>query len=226
MRIDIISPFPEIAIDSLKHSIIGRAQSKKLVQITGYNLRDWGMGKHQIIDDTPYGGGCGMVLKIEPIFNVVESIKTQESKIIVMSAQGKPFKQLHSKQLSGESHLIFICGHYEGIDHRVIEYLADEEFCIGDYILTNGALSASVIIDSIIRLIPGVLGDENSNIEESFSNPNLIEHPSYTRPQHFKGMEVPEVLSNGNHEEIKKWKSKQARLRQQQLRPDLSSEDT
>lgn len=221
MRIDIITLFPEIALAPLSESIIKRAQQSKIVEIYAHNLRDWTTDKHRKTDDYLCGGGQGMLLKPEPLFAAIEELKSKNARVLLMTPQGKPFIQSKAQELSKHQHLIIICGHYEGVDHRVIETLVDEEISIGDYVLTNGAIAAAVITDAIVRLLPGALGDERSHQEESFSNPNLLEAPAYTKPNDFRGMKVPEVLLSGNHAKIEKWKTEQAKQRTLANRPDL-----
>jgi len=211
MRIDIITLFPEIALAPLSESIIKRAQQANIVEIHAHNLRDWATDKHRKTDDYLCGGGQGMLLKPEPIFAAIEELSTPDSRVILMTPQGKPLAQKKSKQLSESKHLIILCGHYEGVDHRVIETLVDEEISIGDYVLTNGAIAAAVLTDSIVRLLPGALGDERSHQDESFSDPNLLEAPAYTKPNNFRDMKVPDILlSNGNKSKHTKEHSKTA----------------
>ncbi|GAA5495535.1 tRNA (guanine-N(1)-)-methyltransferase [Rubritalea halochordaticola] len=221
MRIDILTLFPEIALAPLSESIIKRAREKDIVSIEAHNIRDWATGRHKKTDDYLCGGGQGMLLKPEPIFAAIEQLRTPDSKVILMTPQGKPFKQAIARELSEEKHLIILCGHYEGVDHRVIEQLVDEEISIGDYVLTNGAIAAAVVTDAIVRLLPGALGDERSHQDESFSDPNMLEAPAYTKPNTFRDMEVPAVLLSGNHKKIAEWKQEQALLRTLQNRPDL-----
>ncbi len=221
MRIDIISLFPEIAEAALCESIIGRAQESNRVQIHRHQLRDWAEGKHQRVDDYLCGGGQGMLLKPEPLFAAVEELKGEKTRVILMTPQGAPFRQRTAQELSEEDHLIILCGHYEGIDHRVIECLVDDEISIGDYILTNGVIAAAVITDAIVRLLPGVLGDERSSQEESFADPNRLEAPAYTKPIEFRGMRVPDVLLSGHHAKIAEWKQQQSEARTRVNRPDL-----
>ena len=201
-----------------------RAQEKVLVELHIHNLRDWTTDKHHVVDDAPFGGGQGMVMKPEPIFAAVEDlkskIKNQKSKIVLMSPAGRRFDQQTARELSQESHLIIISGHYEGVDHRVIEHLIDLEISIGDYVLTNGAIAAVVLIDAIVRLLPRALGHEQSAADDSFSN-GLLETPQYTRPAEFRGWKIPEVLLSGNHAEIAKWRKEQALKRTRENRPDL-----
>jgi len=222
MKIDIITIFPEIALAPLRESIMGRAQSDGAVEIAAHDLRDWTHDRYKKVDDEPYGGGPGMVMKPEPFFEAVESLRTEHSRVLLMTPQGKPFRQADAQRLATEQeHIIILCGHYEGVDFRVVEGLVDEEISIGDYVLTNGSIAAAVVTDAIVRLIPGVLGDDDSPLEESFSDPNLIEAPHYTRPQDFRGMKVPEVLMSGHHAKIEAWRAERARERTVENRPDL-----
>ena len=233
MRIDIVTLFPEICRAPLAESIMKRAQEKGIVDLRIHNLRDWTTDKHHIVDDAPFGGGQGMVMKPEPIFAAVEDLRGQireeskienrKSKIILMSPAGRRFDQQMAAQLSGESHLIIVCGHYEGVDHRVIEHLVDLEISIGDYVLTNGAIAAVVLVDAVVRLMPGALGHEQSAVDDSFSR-GLLEAPQYTRPAEFRGWKVPGVLLSGNHAEIEKWRREQAIKRTRENRPDLLRE--
>jgi tRNA (guanine37-N1)-methyltransferase len=224
MRIDIVTLFPEIALAPLGESIIKRARDAGIVEIRAHNLRDWATDKHRKTDDYLCGGGQGMLLKPEPIFAAVEELREEDTKVILTTPQGKPFVQADARRLSSHGHLLFLCGHYEGVDHRVIEELVDEEISIGDYVLTNGALASAVICDAIIRLLPGALGDERSPQEESFSDPNLLEAPAYTKPAEFRGLRVPDVLLSGHHAEIENWKREQALERTRKNRPDLIEE--
>jgi len=234
MRIDIVTLFPEICRAPLNESMMKRAQEKDAVDIHIHNLRDWTTDKHHIVDDAPFGGGQGMVMKPEPIFAAVEELRQRTSnaqrptsnvqlktpKVILMSPTGRRFDQQMAAQLSQESHLIIVCGHYEGVDHRVIEHLMDLEVSIGDYVLTNGAIAAVVVVDTIVRLFPGTLGHKQSAADDSFSG-GLLEAPHYTRPAEFRGWKVPEVLLSGNHAEITKWRKEQAMKRTRENRPDL-----
>jgi tRNA (guanine37-N1)-methyltransferase len=220
MRIDIVTLFPEICHAPLSESMMKRAQEKRVVELHIHNLRNWTTDKHHVVDDAPFGGGQGMVMKSEPIFAAVEELRNQTSKVVLMSPAGRRFDQEMAVQLSGESHLIIICGHYEGVDHRVIENLVDLEISIGDYVLTNGALAAAVLVDAIVRLMPGVLGHEQSAADDSFSR-GLLEAPQYTRPAEFRSWKVPDVLLSGNHAQIAKWRKQQALKRTKQNRPDL-----
>jgi len=221
MQIDILTLFPDIALGPLNESMMKRAQEGGIVQIFGHDLRDWTTDKHRKTDDYLCGGGQGMLLKPEPIFAAVEELRREDSFVVLLTPQGKLFKQATALELSSQNHLIFICGHYEGVDHRVVEELVDLELSLGDYVLTNGALPAAVVTDAIVRLLPGALGDSRSSEDESFSDPNLLEAPSYTKPIDFRGLKVPEVLLSGHHSKISEWKREQARLRTQVNRPDL-----
>lgn len=221
MRVDILTLFPEISLAPLGESIIKRAQESRIVEIHAHNLRDWTTDKYRRTDDYLCGGGQGMLLKPEPLFAAIEELKTESAKVILMTPQGKVFKQAIARELSAETHLIFICGHYEGVDHRVIEELVDLELSIGDYVLTNGAIAAAVVTDAIVRLLPGSLGDERSAEEESFSDPNLLEAPAYTKPAEFRGLKVPDILYSGHHAKIAEWKKEMALKRTQENRPDL-----
>jgi len=207
-----------------------RAQETGIVELHIHNLRDWTTDKHHVVDDAPFGGGQGMVMKPEPIFAAVEdlrnqtpNIKHQTSKVILMSPTGRRFDQRMAEQLSHESNLIVVCGHYEGVDHRVVDHLIDEEISIGDYVLTNGGIAAVILVDAVVRLVPGVLGDEQSAHDDSFRE-GLLEAPQYTRPAEFRGWKVPEILLSGNHGEIAKWREEQARKRTRENRPDLLRE--
>jgi tRNA (guanine37-N1)-methyltransferase len=225
MRIDIVTLFPEICRAPLSESMMKRAQENRIVELHIHNLRDWTTDKHHVVDDAPFGGGQGMVMKPEPIFAAVEDLKSQianrKSQILLMSPAGRRLDQQMAQQLSQESHLIIISGHYEGVDHRVIEHLVDLEISIGDYVLTNGAIAAAVLVDSIVRLLPGTLGHEQSAADDSFSD-GLLEAPQYTRPADFRGWKIPDVLLSGNHAEIAKWRKEQAIKRTRENRPDLS----
>ena len=223
MRIDIVTLFPEICRAPLSESIMKRAQENRIVDLHIHNLRDWTTDKHHVVDDAPFGGGQGMVMKPEPIFAAVEDltqIENSKSKIVLLSPAGRRFNQQMARQLSQEPHLIIVSGHYEGVDYRVIEHLIDLEISIGDYVLTNGGIAAVVLVDSIVRLLPGALGHEQSADDDSFSE-TLLEAPQYTRPADFRGWRVPEVLLSGNHAEIAKWRNEQAIKRTRENRPDL-----
>jgi len=226
MRIDIISIFPKMFEPVLNESIIKRAQSKGQVRIYVHDLRDYTLDKHRKVDDRPFGGGSGMVMTPEPMFRAVEALtkkaklKTKDKRIILLSPQGKTFSHPIAKKLAKYKHLVFICGHYEGVDERVRQELVDEEISIGDYVLTGGELPAMVIVDAVIRLIPGVLGDKNSLNFESFEG-NLLEYPQYTRPAFFRGLKVPAILLSGDHKKIESWRNKESIKRTLAKRPDL-----
>jgi tRNA (guanine37-N1)-methyltransferase len=204
----------------LDESIVKRAREAKLLDLKIHNLRDWTHDRHKTVDDKPFGGGPGMLLKVEPLFEAIESLQREKTKVILLSPSGRKFTQGIARELSQEKDLLLVCGSYEGFDERVREALADDELSIGDYVLTNGALPAMVLIDAVARLLPGVLGDDESSQDESFSA-RLLEYPQYTRPAEFRGMKVPEVLLSGNHAEIEKWRREQAKLRTEKQRPDL-----
>ena len=231
MRIDILTLFPEICRAPLNASMMKRAQESGALELHIHNLRDWTTDKHHVVDDAPFGGGQGMVMKPEPIFAAVEDLKSKfgpsrtgnrKSKIVLMSPAGRKFDQPMATEFSSESHLIIICGHYEGVDHRVIEHLVDAEISVGDYVLTNGAIAAVVFVDAVVRLLPGVLGDEQSAADDSFSPAAAgLEGPQYTRPSEFRGWKVPDVLLSGNHGEIAKWRKEQGEQRTRENRPDL-----
>ena len=221
MRIDIVTLFPEIALAPLNESIIRRAQEAGIVEIHAHDLRSWAEDKHRKTDDYLCGGGQGMLLKPEPLFAAVEALRRKSTVVILATPQGRSFMQNDAHRLAACDHLLFLCGHYEGVDHRVIEELVDEEISIGDYVLTNGALASAVICDAVVRLLPGALGDERSSEEESFSDPNLLEAPAYTKPVDFRGFKVPEILLSGHHGEIERWKRQRALERTRRNRPDL-----
>ena len=220
MRIDILTLFPEICRSPLGESMMKRAQASGALDLHIHNLREWAIDKHRVTDDAPFGGGQGMVMKPEPIFAAVESLRGSDSTVILLTPQGRRFSQGIAIELSTRAHLIFICGHYEGVDHRVAEHLVDMELSIGDYVLTNGAIAAVVVTDAVVRLIPGVLGDEQSAADDSFSA-GLLEGPQYTRPAEFRSWKIPDVLLSGNHAQIAEWRRQQARLRTEQNRPDM-----
>ena len=218
MQFDILTLFPSM-FDILNESILGRAQEKNLIDINVVNIRDFSKDKHNKVDDTPYGGGAGMVMRADVVYDCYNSVKTDDSKVIYLSPQGKTLNQDKVKELSKEKHLILLCGHYEGIDQRVIEKIVDEEISIGDYVLTGGELPAMVLVDSVSRHVEGVLNKESIQ-EESFTN-DLLEYPQYTRPEVFLGEKVPEVLLTGHHQNIEKWRKEQAIKITLRKRPDL-----
>ena len=218
MKIDILTLFPEM-FDVLKQSIIGRAVENKNLQINVINIRDFSKNKHKKCDDTPFGGGAGMVMTPQPLYDAITSVKTRQSLTILMSPRGKTLNQSLVKELSGESHLILVCGHYEGIDERVSQLCVDKEISLGDFVLTGGEIPAMAVVDAVARYIPNVITSESLK-EESFSN-FLLEYPQYTRPQEFKGIKVPEVLVSGNHKNINEWRLKKSLELTKKLRPDL-----
>ncbi len=220
MQIDIITLFPDIFFGPLAESIIGRAVKSGLVKINTVNLRDYAHDERGTVDDKPYGGGPGMLMKAEPLFEAIEDIKTEKSLVILTSPQGQSFNQQTAGELKDYEHLIFVCGHYEGVDERVRTTLIDKEISIGDYILTSGNLAAMVMTDAIVRLLPGVLGCDASSEDESFSQ-GLLEYPQYTRPPEFRGMKVPDILLSGDHGKIAEWRKKQSEERTRSRRPDL-----
>ena len=221
MQFDILSLFPGIATAALGESIMKRAQEKGLASFRSLDLRDWAHDRHKTTDDTPYGGGAGMVMKCEPIFEAMESIKTPETRVVYMSPCGRRFNQGVAKEYAAKGgHLILLSGHYEGVDQRVLDHLVDDELSIGDYVLTNGVIAAVVVVDAIVRLLPGVLGDEASATDDSFST-GLLEYPHYTRPVEYRGWKVPDILLSGHHAKIEKWRRTQAIERTQERRPDL-----
>ncbi len=218
MKFDVLTLFPEM-FEILNQSIIGKAIEKELININLINIRDFSKDKHKKVDDTPYGGGAGMVMKPDVVYDAYQSIKDKNAKVIYMSPQGKPLNQKKVEELSKENHLIILCGHYEGIDQRVLDKIVDEEISIGDYVLTGGEIPAIVLIDSVSRYVEGVLKEESIK-EESFSN-GLLEYPQYTRPETFKGMKVPEVLLSGHHENIEKWRKEKSLEMTKKKRPDI-----
>lgn len=236
MKFDIITIFPKIFDSYFSESIIGRAQKKKIIEIKTHNLRDYAEDKHQKVDDTPYGGGAGMVLKIEPIWRCVQSIKSQipnpksqtnpkfktqntKKRVILFSAKGKKYTQADARRLVKYDNLILICGRYEGVDERVAKYLADEEISIGDFVLTGGEIPAMILVDSVARLLPGVLGNAESARGESHSKAGYLEYPQYTKPEDFQGWKIPKILLSGHHKEIEKWREKQSKTRKQKIKP-------
>ncbi|MFD1705860.1 tRNA (guanosine(37)-N1)-methyltransferase TrmD [Siminovitchia sediminis] len=222
MKIDILTLFPEMFAGVLGSSILNKAAEKKAVSYQITNFRDFSTDKHKTVDDYPYGGGAGMVLKPQPIFDAVTHVQKgyDRSRVILMCPQGTRFDQGKAEELAKEDHLVFICGHYEGYDERIREHVVTDEISIGDFILTGGELAAMVVIDAVVRLLPGVLGNVQSAIEESFTT-GLLEHPHYTRPADFRGMKVPEVLLSGNHNKIEEWRLRESLKRTKNRRPDL-----
>jgi len=222
-QFDLITIFPESLKAYIDTSILKRAQEKKLVEINIHNLRDWSRNKHKTVDDTPYGGGPGMLFMIEPIFNALKELKKENTKVFLTSPKGKKLKQSALDEFSKDTnaHYIVLCGHYEGFDQRIHDYLVDYEISIGDYVLSGGELPALVLVDGITRLIPGVLGNEDSLENESFTN-DVLDFPQYTKPSEFNNWKVPEILLSGNHKQIQKWREENALIETENKRPDLS----
>ena len=220
MKIDVLTLFPGMFAGPLDESIIMRARKNGLLELAIHHLRDWTHDRHRTVDDRPFGGGPGMLLKPEPVFEAVEQLKGPDTKVILLAPSGRRFDQAAARALAMEKHLVLVTGHYEGFDERIRENLADDEISIGDYVLTNGALPAMVLIDTVTRLLPGVLGDDESSADESFSR-GLLEYPQYTRPAEFRGLRVPEVLVSGNHAEIARWRQDRSKARTEATRPDL-----
>lgn len=220
LKLDVVTLFPGMLHGILGESILKRAVDGGFISVRMINPRDFTADVHRTTDDRPYGGGPGMVMKPDPIFQAVESVRTEPARVCLMTPQGRRFDQAYAAELATETHLIFICGHYEGVDERVREALVTDEISIGDYVLTNGALAAGVVIDAVTRLIPGVLGHEASAAEESFSG-GLLEYPQYTRPLEYRGMRVPEILRSGDHAAVRAWRLQQALERTRRQRPDL-----
>lgn len=223
MRIDILTLFPNMFHGVLNESMLKRAQEKSLVKFNIIDFREFSTDKHKKVDDYPYGGGAGMVLSPQPIFDAVESIKKESDsslRVLLMTPQGERFTQKKAMELAKENHLVFICGHYEGFDERIREHLVTDELSIGDYVLTGGELASMVIIDSVVRLIPGILGNQESYQYDSFSD-GLLEYPQYTRPANFRGFKVPDVLLSGDHQKIERWRRQESLRRTLKRRPDL-----
>ncbi|SDU20873.1 tRNA (Guanine37-N(1)-) methyltransferase [Verrucomicrobium sp. GAS474] len=228
MRIDVITLFPGMLEGALQETILGRAQQAGLVEVHLHQLRDYATDKHRIVDDRPYGGGPGMVLKCEPLFAAVEDVRSKDprpGKVVLMSPGGKVFRQAVAQEWSNQERLILISGHYEGLDERIIEHLVDEEVSIGDYVLTNGTVAAMVVIDAVVRLLPGVLGNGESAGSDSFSD-GFLEGPQYTRPPEFRGWKVPEILLSGDHAKIAAWRQDCAVRKTARVRPDLKQAKT
>ena len=228
LQIDVLTLFPEIISGPLSQSIMGRAAEAGIIEVRAHQLRDWTHDKHRRTDDYLCGGGQGMLMKCEPLFEAIEELRRENTRVILMTPQGRPFKQAVAEELAAPccaeppvpQHYIFVCGHYEGVDQRVIDALVDDEISLGDYILTNGAIAATIVIDAVARLLPGALGDERSSEEESFAN-GLLEAPAYTKPNNFRGMEVPAVFLSGNHKAIEAWKLEKSLERTKAVRPEL-----
>jgi len=231
MRFHVVTIFPEFFSGPFAHGVVARAQAAGLLEIRIHDLRNWTYDRHRTVDDRPFGGGEGMLLKAQPLFEAVEAVmpvRSEKQKVVLLSAQGERFSQSVAHELSDLDDLLLICGRYEGVDERVAEHLADRELSIGDFVLSGGELAAAVIVDAVARLLPGVLGNEESSRNESFgeANDGLLDCPQYTRPAEFRGWKVPEVLLGGNHEEIKRWRRAASREKTKRLRPDLTAEPT
>ncbi|SVC10203.1 uncharacterized protein METZ01_LOCUS263057 [marine metagenome] len=222
MKVDVLTLFPAMFAGPLDESILRRARESGRLEMALHDLRDWTHDRHRTVDGTPYGGGPGMVLKPEPIFEAIDELANDTTQVVMLTPQGEPFRQAKARTLSTHEHLLLLCGSYEGFDER-IRTRVHHEISIGDYVLTNGALPAMVVIDAVTRLLPGVLGDDASSVEESFSE-NTLDYPQYTRPAEYRGLEVPEVLQNGNHAAIEQWRREQAEQRTRERRPDLLEE--
>lgn len=224
MTFHLLTIFPEFFNGPLNHGVVARGIENGLIQVKIHNLRDWTGDRHKTVDDRPFGGGEGMLLKPDPLFQAVETIlpeRNSSSRVVLLSAQGARFDQATARRLSGYSQILLICGRYEGVDERVAEHLADEELSVGDFVLSGGELAAAVVLDAVSRLAPGVLGNGDSAIFESFSQPDLLDCPQYTRPADFRGWKVPEILLSGNHEQIRIWRREAALEKTARLRPDL-----
>ncbi len=222
MKVDVLTLFPAMFAGPLDESILRRARESGRLELALHDLRGWTQDRHRTVDGTPYGGGPGMVLKPEPIFEAIDELANDTTQVVMLTPQGEPFCQAKARELSAHEHLLLLCGSYEGFDER-IRTRVHHEISIGDYVLTNGALPAMVVIDAVTRLLPGVLGDDASSVEESFSE-NTLDYPQYTRPAEYRGLEVPEVLQNGNHAAIEQWRREQAEQRTRERRPDLLEE--
>ena len=223
MKVDVLTLFPAMFAGPLDESIIRRARAAGQLELVIHDLRDWTHDRHRTVDDEPYGGGPGMLLKPEPVFEAVEDLAQERTRVVLLTPQGKMFKQAVARDLATHENLLLICGSYEGYDER-IRTLAHEELSIGDYVLTNGGLPAMVVIDTVVRLLPGVLGDDASSADESFSE-NTLEYPQYTRPAEYRGLEVPDVLLSGHHAEIEKWRREKAKQRTRDRRPELLKDE-
>ena len=223
MRIDVFTVFPEILRSPLRESLLGRAIEAGLVDVHVHDLRSWTDDKHRSVDDEAYGGGPGMVLKPEPLFRAVESLDPDRGRVLLLSPAGRRLDQAFVRELAGEPHLTLLCGRYEGVDERVVQGLPAEEVSIGDYVLAGGELPALVLIEAVTRLVPGVIGKEESHERDSFADPGLLDHPHYTRPPEFRGMAVPDVLRSGDHGAIERWRREAALEKTRRNRPDLGS---
>jgi tRNA (guanine37-N1)-methyltransferase len=227
MRFHIVTIFPDFFAGPFEHGVVSRAKVNGLLEIRIHDLRNWTYDRHRTVDDRPFGGGEGMLLKPEPLFEAVETVfpeRTEKQKVVLLSAQGKPFRQPMAREWADLDELLLICGRYEGVDERVTEHLADDEVSVGDFVLSGGELAAAVVVDAVARLLPGVLGNEQSSRNESFGegNEGFLDCPQYTRPAEFRGWKVPEVLLGGNHQEIERWRRAASREKTERLRPDLT----
>lgn len=225
MRIDVFTIFPAIVRGPLTESLLGRAIADGLVDVRVHDLRDWADDPHRSVDDEPYGGGPGMVMRAEPVFAAVESLDPERGRVLLLSPAGRRLDQALVRELAAEPHLTLVCGRYEGVDERVVEGLPAEELSIGDYVTAGGELPALVLIEAVTRLVPGVIGTEASHLADSFSEPGRLDHPHYTRPREFRGMAVPEVLLSGHHGEVARWRAERARDKTRRNRPDLDPGD-
>ncbi len=224
MRFDILTLHPELCASPLEHSILGRAREKGLIQVGLHDIREHGRGNYRQCDDEPYGGGSGMVLRVDVLDAAIGALRQPDSHVVLLDAAGAPFRQDTAQRFTALPHLVLVCGHYEGVDHRVQQHLVDEVVSVGDFVLTGGELPALLIVDAVARLLPDVLGCAHSKVEESFQD-GLLEYPQYTRPREHRGWGVPEVLVSGHHARIEAWRREQARFRTLELRPDLLPDD-
>jgi tRNA (guanine37-N1)-methyltransferase len=224
MRFDILTLHPELCRSPLEQSIIGRAREQQLIEVGLHDIREHGLGRYRQCDDEPYGGGSGMVLRVDVLDAAIAGLRRPDSRVVLMDASGVPFTQATAQRLAALPHLVLVCGHYEGVDHRVQEHLVDEVISVGDFVLTGGELPALLIVDAVARLLPGVLGCAHSKVEESFQE-GLLEYPQYTRPREHRGWGIPEVLVSGHHARIEAWRREQALARTRRLRPDLLEDD-
>jgi tRNA (guanine37-N1)-methyltransferase len=220
VRFDVLTLFPDMVAGPLSHSILGRAREAGHFELGVHDIREHGLGRHRVVDDTPYGGGSGMVMRVDVVDAAIAAVRRPDSRVILFEPSGARFDQAHARRLAQLPHLVLVCGHYEGIDARVREHLVDEVLSIGDFVLTGGEYAAMVVVDAVARLLPGVLGNAESATDESFSS-GLLEYPHYTRPRVYRDWEVPEILLSGHHGNVEKWRREQARARTEAVRPDL-----
>jgi tRNA (guanine37-N1)-methyltransferase len=224
MRFDLLTLHPEMCRGPLEHSMVARAVAAGVLTIEIHDIRDHGTGKHRQVDDTPYGGGSGMVLKVDVVDRAIAAVRTPESHVVLLDPTGTPFRQADAERLAKKNHVVLVCGHYEGVDARVRDHLVDEALSIGDFVLTGGEIPALAIVDAVARLVPGVLGNPESPVHESFRD-GLLEAPQYTRPAAYRGWAVPEILQSGHHGRVAEWRAEQSRIRTRQIRPDLLPEE-